>query len=277
MNVISRIHFLQTGYVRIDRALAYREHTFHPMPYTGWMRPASTRITVPVSAYLIEHSHGPVLIDTGWHSDIRQDQRRHLGFLASTMFQGYLPEGAAIHEQLAKIGISELDLEAIVLTHLHADHVSGLKHVAGAKRIIVSELEIEAAQRSPGYTQTMWEGVKFDSFRPNPIPFGPYGLGLDLFGDESIFLVHTPGHSRGQLSVLAKMSGGWVLLASDVGYSSRSWREMILPGVADNREEAACSLRWVRDFTYSTDCLGVYANHDPDILPMILEDEVLVI
>ncbi|CAM3685762.1 N-acyl homoserine lactonase family protein [Cohnella lubricantis] len=277
MNKISRIHILHTGYVRIDRALAYRERTLHPMPYTGWIRPASARITVPVSTYLIEHSNGPVLIDTGWHTDIRIDQRRHLGFLASTMFQGSLPEGAAIHEQLAKIGIRERDLEAVVLTHLHADHVSGLKHVAGAKRIIVSDLEVEAAQRSLGYNRTMWQGVKFDSYRPKSIPFGPYGLGLDLFGDESLYLVHTPGHSRGQLSVLVKLSGGWVLLASDVGYSTRSWREMMLPGVTDNREEAERSLHWVRDFASRTDCLGVYANHDPDVLPMVIEDEVVAV
>lgn len=277
MNKISRIHILHTGSVRFDRALAYRERTIHPMPYTGWLRPASARVTVPVSAYLIEHSHGPVLIDTGWHTDMRIDQRRHLGFLASTMFQGSLPEGAAIHEQLAKIGIRERDLEAVVLTHLHADHVSGLKHVAGAKRIIVSELEVAAAQRSPGYTRTMWQGVNFDSFRPKPIPFGPFGLGLDLFGDESIYLVHTPGHSRGQLSVLVKLSRGWILLASDVGYSARSWREMSLPGVTENREEAECSLQWVRDFTSRNDCLGTYANHDPDVFPMILEDKMVVV
>jgi len=277
MNGISRIHVLHTGCVRIDRALAYRERTLHPMPYTGWMRPASTRVTVPVSAYLIEHPRGPVLIDTGWHTDMRIDQRRHLGWLASTMFQGDLPEGAAIHEQLSNMGIRDHDLEAVVLTHLHADHASGLKHVARAKRMIVNELEVEAAQRSLGYTRAMWQGVSFEAFRPQRIPFGPYGLGLDLFGDGLLYLVHTPGHSRGQLSVLAKMSGGWILLASDVGYSSRSWREMILPGVTDNREEAECSLRWVRDFADRSDCLGVYANHDPERSPTVIEDEVTAV
>lgn len=277
MNEISRIHILYTGSVRIDRALAYREHTFHPMPYTGWMRPASAQITVPVSAYLIEHSQGPVLIDTGWHTDIRVDQRRHLGLLASTMFQGFLPEGEAIHEQLNKMGIREHDIEAVVLTHLHADHVSGLKQVTGAKRIIVSEFEIEAAERSPRYTRTMWQGVKLDSFRLKSIPFGPHQLGLDLFGDESIFLVHTPGHSHGQLSVLVRLSRGWILLASDVGYSSKSWEEMRLPGVTDNRGEAEHSLLWVRDFASHSDCLGVFANHDPDISPMIIEDEVITL
>jgi len=272
MSEITRIRILHTGSVRIDRALAYRERTLHPMPYTGWLRPQSARLTVPVSAYLVEHSRGPVLIDTGWHTDMRLDQRQHLGFLASTMFQGELPEGAAIHEQLAKLGIGERDLEAVVLTHLHADHASGLKHVAGAKRILVSELEVAAAQRSLGYSRAMWRGVRMDRFRLMPVPFGPYGLGLDLFEDGSLYLVHTPGHSRGQLSVLVQLSGGWVLLASDVGYSSRSWGEMLLPGVTDNREEAECSLRWVRDFSSRPDCLGVYANHDPDVLPSVIED-----
>ncbi|WP_166245415.1 N-acyl homoserine lactonase family protein [Paenibacillus turpanensis] len=275
MGNVSRIHILHTGTVQIDRALAYQERTLHPLPFTGWLRPASTRITVPVSSYIIEHSEGLVLIDTGWHTDLRHNPRGHLGFLASTMFQGSLPEGAAIHEQLAKLGVSERELKAVVLTHLHADHVSGVKHVSGAERILVSERELHAAERSPSYTKSMWEGAVLESFRLEPIPFGPFRLGLDLFGDESIYLVHTPGHSKGQLSILVKLKDGWVLLASDVGYSTRSWSEMILPGVMDNRTEAARSLEWVRQFAARPDCLGVYANHDPNVLPTIIEAEAI--
>ena len=52
---------LKTGGVSIDRALASEEATHHPMPETGWSRPAETRLWVPVSAYLLTHPEGTVL------------------------------------------------------------------------------------------------------------------------------------------------------------------------------------------------------------------------
>jgi N-acyl homoserine lactone hydrolase len=83
----------------------------------------------------------------------------------------------------------------------------------------------------------------------------PIRAGLDLYGDRSIYLVHTPGHSKGQISILVKTDNGWVLLASDVGYGKKAWEQGILPGLTINKEEAAQSLRWVGSFAQRCDCV----------------------
>lgn len=190
------VRVFHTGSVYIDRALAFREKTLHPMPYTGWFRPKSKKLWVPVSVYLINHPDGLVLVDTGWHTDIRKNQRKHLGFLPSTMFKGQLPAGKAIHEQLKSVGISDTDLEYVVLTHLDSDHVSGIQHVSNAKNLIVSEPEWDARGEFR-YNPSMWDGVDIDQFGLEEIPYGPYNKGLDLFGDGRVYLVYTPGHSAG--------------------------------------------------------------------------------
>ncbi|WP_267643948.1 hypothetical protein [Haloarchaeobius amylolyticus] len=64
-DVTVTVEVLRTGSVSIDRALAYEEATRHPMPETGWFRPADARRWVPVSAYLLTHPEGTVLVDTG--------------------------------------------------------------------------------------------------------------------------------------------------------------------------------------------------------------------
>ncbi|HET7627095.1 MAG TPA: N-acyl homoserine lactonase family protein [Bacillales bacterium] len=259
-----KIHVIRNGKVLIDRALAYKEQTIHPMPYTGWFRGKKKKMWVPVSSYLIEHPKGLVLVDTGWHTDIRDKQRRHLSYLVSTMFKGKLPEGEAIHEQLHKRGFSPSDLDYVVLSHMHTDHVSGLKHVKDAKQLIVSEKEWNAANKDFGYVKSMWEGVKVDLFSMGKIPFGPFHKGLDLFQDESLYLVYTPGHSKGHVSVLVKVAGGWVLLAADAGYSPLSWNEQILPGVVTDENDMKKSLQWVKAFSERSDCVEVIANHDPE-------------
>ncbi len=265
-----KVHVWHTGMVYIDQALAFRENSFHPIPYSGWLRGKSKKLWVPVSSYLIEHPKGIILVDTGWHEEIRTNQKKHLGRFAYSMFQGRLNEGDSISEKLSSCGLESEDIDYVLLTHLHSDHVSGLKHVQGAKKILVSELEWKAAHKKMGYIKSMWDGVPIETFKLNDIPHGPFRKGFDLFGDETLFLVHTPGHSDGMFSILVKMEDGWLLLASDVGYSKTSWEEMILPGVTSNKIHAQKSLEWVKEFSTREDCINVIANHDNKIEPQTI-------
>jgi len=184
-----------------------------------------------------------VLVDTGWSPEIRTNAKRHLGWISHAMYQGNLPIGQSVKEQLSSIGLADSDLDYILLTHLHSDHVSGLEDICGAA---VETFELET------------------------IPFGPYNKGIDLFGDGTLYLVHTPGHSKGHFSVLVKTDQGWVLLVSDAGYAERSWKELVLPGITTNAQQATASLRWVQEFSLRDDCRCVLANHDPSLLPHII-------
>ncbi|MDG5472482.1 N-acyl homoserine lactonase family protein [Jeotgalibacillus sp. ET6] len=265
-----KVHILHTGRVRIDQALAYKEKSIHPAPYTGWFRGNEKKMWVPVSSYLIEHPTGYILIDTGWHEQIRENQKKHLGRFSNSMYTGDLPNGQSVLEQLRSKGIQSHDISLVLLTHLHSDHVSGLQNFKDAKRILTSDIEWKAANRKMGYIKSMWEGIPIETFIPSAIPHGPFKLGLDLFGDGSIYLVHTPGHSAGMFSVMVKMKEDWLLLASDVGYSKKSWQKMILPGVTVNKSDAEKSLQWVRDFSKRKDCILTAANHDPLIRPQTI-------
>ncbi|MFC7371109.1 N-acyl homoserine lactonase family protein [Fictibacillus iocasae] len=265
-----KVHVWHTGSVYIDQALAFQENSLHPLPYSGWLRGKSKKRWVPVSSYFIEHPKGRILVDTGWHEEIRTNQKKHLGRLAYSMFQGKLNKGESVLEKLTNYGIKSHDIDYVLLTHLHSDHVSGLKHVKDAKKILTSELEWKAANKKIGYIKSMWDGVPIETFEFSEIPYGPYKRGLDLFGDGTLFLVHTPGHSDGMFSILVKMSEGWLLLASDVGYSKKSWEDMILPGVTTNKVYAKESLKWIKEFSNREDCIQVIANHDTEIEPRII-------
>lgn len=266
----TRIHVLHTGSVNVDRALAFREKTLHPAPFTGYLRPKKWRMWVPVSAYLIEHPKGLILVDTGWSEEMRDHPRKHLGWLASSIFNGELPQGESIKEQLQRLGYNDQELDFVLLSHMHSDHVSGIKHVARAKRILVSDVEWKAANNDANYIRSMWEGVPIETIRMKSIPYGPFKLGLDLFDDGTLYIVFTPGHSKGQVSFLVKTDGGWVLLGSDVGYARKSWEQQILPGVTTSVDEAGKSLSWLRDFSNRDDCRGIFVNHDIEVKPQVI-------
>ncbi len=189
MDQVTKVHVLHCGEVQVDRSLPFKERTIHPFPFTGFLRPKSYKTWLPVSCYIIEHPYGRILVDTGWHEEVRTKPRKHLGWLSYQMFRPRLREGESVLEQLKKYNLASKEIDIVMLTHLHIDHVSGVKLVRDAKQFLVSKPEWEAAQKSMGYVRTMWEGIPLTPFSLTEIPFGPYKLGLDLFGDGLVYLV----------------------------------------------------------------------------------------
>lgn len=265
-----KIHILHTGYVRVDEAVPFggQIKSINPIAYTGFFRSKKHQVWLPVSCYLIEHPKGKVLVDTGWHTDMRTKSRAHLGVLHYKINRGQLPEGKAIHEQLAFYGIHPEGLDYVVLSHLDSDHVSGLQQVKNAKKILVSEEEWRIAKKNKlRYLSAMWKGVNVETFAYKNEKIGPKNKVFDLFGDGKILFTHAPGHTAGLSATIINNNGKFVLLASDIGYATKSWEQMILPGVIVNKKDALESLAWVKKMAADPNCIAAIANHEVALKP----------
>lgn len=160
-----KIHVLHTGLVKVDRVLPFHGLYRNPLAFTGLFRSEKNQVTLPVSSYLIEHPKGLVLIDTGWNKQVRTSNWKELGPQVQ-INTGYLPTGWAVDECLAALGYRPEDLDYVLLSHLHCDHVSGLKHVAAAKHILVSAPEWQIANRLPlVYLPHEWHGVDVQTYQ----------------------------------------------------------------------------------------------------------------
>ncbi len=269
MNI--KIHILHCGSVGIDVATTRLEKTIHPAPYSGIFRSKINQIVVPVSAYLIEHPKGLVLVDTGWHTDVRTNPKNYLGRLHYHVSTPYLPDGQAIHEHLVNLGFKTSDIGYVLLSHLHTDHVSGLKLVKDAANIVVSDIELKEAHQSLfTYKSAMWEGTKLRTFSFVKSNYGSENLSFDLFGDDSAVLVSTPGHTKGLTSTLIQNNGKFVLLCSDVGYMQESWKNLITPGITTDKAKALSCLQWVKEMSEREECVRIIANHDPEMHPQVI-------
>lgn len=266
-----KIHVLHTGLVKVDRALPFHGLYRNPLAFTGLFRSERNQVTLPVSSYLIEHPQGLVLIDTGWNKMVRKSNWRELGPQVQ-INTGYLPAGWAVDERLAALGYRPEDLDLVLLSHLHCDHVSGLKHVKNAKKILVSQPEWRVANRLPMvYLPHEWRGVNVQTYDYTKNGVGPFGESYDVFGDGSLLQVHTPGHATGMSATLVRgRDGRYVLLAADTGYSNDSWEKMLTPGICTSRKDAITSLGWVREMAHHPNCIQALANHDPQTDQQIL-------
>ena len=268
------IHILRCGSIQVSETVPYGNAIDMKNTAKQLTTPDRDRLTLPVCAYLVEHPRGLMLVDTGWCREISprgvydpKAVRDLLPAHLAALFHPFLPEGMAVHEQLAAMGIRPEDLDCVILTHLDPDHVSGLRHVSGAKRIILPEDEYFWSCRTVFKTRqprNLWYDPRIERLFYRGSPLGPNRWAIDLFGDESVRLVNVPGHTDGQAAVLLQNGGRFVLLAADAAFSPRNWQEMITPGFGFSRDWQKKSLQWIAEMAADPACAAVLCSHDPE-------------
>ena len=279
--IIMKIHVLHTGEVRVSPYLPFGGDNCNLLKASGMTTPKEDWIWLPVSVYLIEHPKGLILVDTGWHRDMSPegvyDKKAQVKSLGSRVLynvnQGQIPLGEAVDEQLATMGIKPSDIDYVLLTHLDCDHANGLRAVKDAKHILVAAEELECARKNGfiRYKKKWWEGVDLQTIEWNGTE-GPAGKSFDLFGDGSIKMINIPGHCDGLCAVkITREDGKYVLLFSDGGYATKSWKEMITSGVSLDKEMQRKSLMWIREQSMDANCIESLATHDTDIKPHVIE------
>src|SRR3954471_15347458 len=222
-----RVHPLRTANMLAPPAFLQR-----PSGPGGLLRglgvhvPRSRWITLPIPCFLVEHPQaGPFLVDTGLHASVASDPAENLGRVAKALYSIDMQAADAAPAQVRKRGFDPAAIELVVMTHLHYDHASGATQFPNA-RFVVERREWDAASRGgllQGYhgphldPGLRWRAIDVDDE-------------ADLFGDGSVRLLHTPGHTRGHLSILLRLQGGQrLLLTADAAYAQRTLDERLVP------------------------------------------------
>ena len=100
---------------------------------------------------------------------------------------------------------------------------------------------------------------------------GPESRSYDLFGDDSVHLVHIGGHTEGMFAALIRNGERYVLLNADGAASPRSWAEGTVPGICENSVRAKKALDWIGSMSRDPACVASLCSHDPDIAPQTIE------
>ncbi|OHV19439.1 N-acyl homoserine lactonase family protein [Rhizobium sp. RMa-01] len=217
--MFKRLHAFHCGYERFPNAI------FDPFSSD----PAGLR-EIPYFIYLIEHSDGLVLFDTGAHPNLIADITAYLGPEAENWGIEVHPSDDA-REKLKSIGIWPTDVEHVVLSHLHYDHAGGMTSFPNAQYWI-QRPEWEFAAEPAIYQEGLYIRSEYD------VPSSRLNLvdgQQDMFGDGSLILVPTPGHSPGHQSLLIKGNCTSYILAGDAAYE---------PDLEDIARLPAASLAW---------------------------------
>jgi glyoxylase-like metal-dependent hydrolase (beta-lactamase superfamily II) len=184
--------------------------------------------TVPVPCFLIRHpSAGPILVDTGLHPSIATDGKENFGGLGARFGKPGLESGKDAPSQLRELGLDAGEIPIVVMTHMHIDHTSAISEFPNST-FVVSETEWDAAATGSqpllnGYRRAHYDYAfdfrTVDFGRSNIDSYATFGRTFDLFGDGSIRLVYTPGHSKGHMSVIARLKERDFVIGGDATYT----------------------------------------------------------
>lgn len=268
-----QLYIFHTGRVRVDRAIPLHER--NPLAVTGLFRGKDKQLVLPVSAYLIVHPKGNVLIDTGWDTRYATERPRQLFGMVDRISAPIMAADEGIDSKLRAVGLHTSDIDHVYISHMDFDHASGLRLVKDAKDIRTAEEERTACNRfSLRYVDT-WTGIcQVGTFAYQDSGIGPVGRSFDAFGDGTLLLVHTPGHSHGLFSALLRGKDGCIVLGNDAAYLPESFSQRRIPGFTVDNDLAARSLDWLIQCRNDSACRGVFVNHDPTVEEQCLRLEL---
>jgi glyoxylase-like metal-dependent hydrolase (beta-lactamase superfamily II) len=176
------------------------------------------------TCYLIKHAQGWLLWDTGLPDAIAsmpEGQKSNAGVWTVKK---------TLASQLAEIGVKPSDINYLALSHSHGDHVGNVKLFAQST-LLVQKAEYE------------WPdplGVpRFPPGQPVKKAEGDH----DVFGDGSVVLISTPGHSPGHQCLLVKLPRtGAILLSGDAVHTKANWDNKRAPVQNHNHAQSLATL-----------------------------------
>jgi N-acyl homoserine lactone hydrolase len=203
-----RIQALTTGTVSCKNAFLFAASG--PMRQARLFMPGEFSGPLPIHLWVVEHDGRRILVDTGETAAARD--------IPFARFR--VGADDELPAALATIGLTVGDIDEVVLTHMHGDHVDGAVHLQ--RPVLVHDAELAYARSALSrlfqrvLRQPLPDGVEYEPVKLDGGPFGAFEASRPLTGDGRVVAVATPGHTPGHISVICiDDEGRHVLLAGD--------------------------------------------------------------
>ena len=204
--------------------------------------------------YLIRHAKGWMLWDTG-NSDAIAAHPDGVSAAGGRLI-ARMPKTLA--SQLKEIGLEPADFKYLALSHMHPDH-TGNANLFTAATLHMQEAEYDVAF-GPDAAKHNFNPATYDKLRGNPVVklHGDH----DVFGDGSVVIKPTPGHTIGHQALLVRLpTTGSVLLSGDLVHFEENWVNKRVPARNFDRDESAKTMRAIEAFLAETGA-KLWINHD---------------
>lgn len=181
------------------------------------------KVTFTYSCYLIKHGDDYMVWDTG-----------------HPLTAGAVAPKTSLVEQLARLNLKPEQIKFVGISHFHGDHTGQVGSFPDATLLI---------------GKGDWEGLTATppAAGANPAPFArwiggggkvePLPNDKDVFGDGTVIVINTPGHTPGHHALLVKLRDkGAVLISGDLAHFHENYESNGVPWFNASRAETLASL-----------------------------------
>jgi N-acyl homoserine lactone hydrolase len=197
------------------------------------------------NCYLVRHAQGWLLWDTGVPDFIANLPN---GLLPPDPRATHWRRPKTLAAQLQEIGVTPADIRYVGISHSHPDHAGNVALFKTAT-LLVQKTEYDWPQAS---------GPRF----PQDLKVNKLEGDHDVFGDGSVWVLSTPGHTPGHQSLLVKLPRtGAVLLSGDAVHFKDNWDARRVPDINFDKAQTSASLQRMAD-VLTREKASLWINHD---------------
>jgi N-acyl homoserine lactone hydrolase len=165
-------------------------------------------------------------------------------------------------DQLAEIGLKPRDIARVAISHTHGDHIGNVGLFPNST-ILMQQAEYSWINSPDGPNDNVNQLMAL----ARKLLGAPKNLQLidgdnDVFGDGSVTLVYTPGHTPGHQSLLVHLkNSGFIILSGDVVHSEENFEKNRVPSLNTNNAESIASMQKIRQMIAMYKAT-LFINHD---------------
>jgi glyoxylase-like metal-dependent hydrolase (beta-lactamase superfamily II) len=220
----------------------------HAPDQSRWSPGVNVGVPIDFSGncYLIHHSQGGYLLwDTGITDAVAERPNGYGGGFGAPVWH----RSKTLIASLAELNLKPSDIRYVAVSHSHPDHVGNVDEFPNSM-LLIQKAEFDYAMKQ--------ERKPFNPERPVTELDGD----KDVFGDGSVTLISTPGHTPGHESLLVHLSKtGWIVLGGDVVHFKSNWENRIVPSFNIDQAASKTSMQRVADLLAEHKA-QLWINHD---------------
>jgi len=210
------------------------------------------------TCYLIRHGSSSLMWDTGVPEATIGDPK---GWSTLPKLIVYHLD-RTITSQLAEIGLKTSDIDYVAISHTHGDHIGNVKLFPDAT-VLLQRAEYDWINSGPLTDPNLNQLViMLRQLMGHPKNLKLIDGDLDVFGDGSVILISTPGHTPGSQSLLVHLANsGYIVLSGDVVHLEENFEKNIVPALNVDKAQSLASMQRVRDIMQKYNA-KLFINHD---------------
>ena len=219
---------------------------------------------IPVPFFIIRHGADWIAYDTGNNAQVAVDPVKYWGKPICDAYTPVMKPWEEFKVQIKKLGLEPKDLSAVYMSHGHLDHCGALDDLAKTDvPVYFQKNEMDVIKKIVASGKITGAYIPADFKKMGSCNVKLLDRCMDVFGDQTVMVFPTPGHTQGHQSMFVRTGSGQnLILCQDACYTLENMTADIPPGLAVDIPEAMINIYHFK--TMSIIGAQLVPPHDPD-------------